>query len=77
MNDRILELAKQADMDTMWDFTPGFTRRLESFYKLAHADGQRAMRERAAKEAKQLLAHWSNESVSASIRNLEITNGES
>ena len=40
MKDRILELAKEHG---------GFwTEELEAFYKAAHADGQRAMRERAA-----------------------------
>ena len=58
MKDRILELAKEHG---------GFwTEELEAFYKAAHADGQRAMRERAAKA---LPMHIDN----SAIRNLEIT----
>ena len=57
MKDRILELAKEHG---------GFwTEELEAFYKAAHADGQRAMRERAAKA---LPMHIDN----SAIRNLEI-----
>ena len=58
MKDRILELAKEHG---------GFwTEELEAFYKAAHADGQRAMRERASKA---LPMHIDN----SAIRNLEIT----
>ena len=62
-SNRILELAKQFHIGVHANQTNA---KLEAFYKAAHADGQRAMRERAAKA---LPMHIDN----SAIRNLEIT----
>lgn len=85
MKDRILELAKQAG------FTDGdvsvFPKLIERFYQLAHQDGQKQMRERAAVSAWIHYAeickseginphHYGKWIASNAIRNLEIQNNE-
>ena len=65
MNNRILELARAFNLSI-----PDAT----EFYHLAHADGQRAMRERAANECEDqwLQGRISSKDYGQTIRNLEI-----
>lgn len=71
MNPRILELAKKAtvfDCSSLWYV--GCEDELEAFYQLAHQDGQKQMRERAAKVAEEIRQVGKS---GDDIRNLEIT----
>lgn len=71
MNPRVLELAKDhfyLGCPTQYD-PMSFLGKLDFFYKAAHQDGQRAMRERAAKVAEEIRQVGKS---GDDIRNLEI-----
>lgn len=70
MKDRILELAKECELPPIM-LAPIVLQKIEAIYKAAHQYGQRAMRERAAKEAEDSSYGIT---AAAHIRNLEITN---
>lgn len=74
MNQRILELARKAGVrDDEFRFEFPEPRYLERFYQLAHQDGQKQMRERAAKAASSQEIDGSDW-IAETIRDLEITN---
>lgn len=54
MNNRILELANQCFINE----NKLTSNQIESFYNRAHQDGQKQMRERAAKECEQESKEW-------------------
>lgn len=72
MNERILELAKECGIThNTWDHQDETA--VQTFYKAAHQDGQRAMRERAEQECQQDESGRSEGGYFAeAIRNLEI-----
>ena len=79
MKDRILELAKEIGLDVALEHrTYGltildYTEELKDFYKAAHADGMREMREKAVKIGRDATGdEWRDGRMVEAIRNLEI-----